>query len=115
MAVLQVQIPNTQYWAYNLTAPNATLTTASVVPATINVYTSVFSGGACSLRLDYSKQQEITVFNRGANTLTVYPPLGQQIENAGLNVGYSLTTGNQVVFTSPDPNGTFPLNWYVRT
>ena len=115
MTVLQVQNPATQFWAYNLTALNATTTTAPVVPATKNFYTSVFPSGAVRLRENTSSQQEITIFNRGANTLTVFPPSGQQIENAGMNVGYSLTTGAQGVFTSPDPNGSFPLNWYVRT
>lgn len=40
-----------------------------------------------------------TVFNRGANPLRVYPPVGSQIDTLGVNGAYGLAAGKMQTFS----------------
>lgn len=50
----------------------------------------------------------ITVFNNGANTLLVYPPLGGVINAGTVNLPFGITTAKSTTFISSDG-----LNWFA--
>jgi len=44
----------------------------------------------------------ITVFNSGANTVLVYPPLGGTINGAAVNIPFGIATAKSTTFICPD-------------
>ncbi len=54
--------------------------------------------GAGVLLSSYQAGQSQTVFNQGANALSVYPPPGSQIDALGTNIAYSLAPGLRHTF-----------------
>lgn len=76
--------------AYPLSTEWAVVTTA---PANSGVLINGFGAGVAT-----------TVFNRGANTLKVYPPSGSQIDALGIDVAYSLAANKMQVISQIDVN-----------
>ena len=101
------QAPNT--YAFGLVNSGTTQQSFSSVPAQRNVFTTVASGGACTL--DYQGQPiEIVILNYGANTLTVFPPIGWSMNNGTVNAGATVTANTSMTFIAGDPNGS--SYWY---
>lgn len=77
--------------ATGLTATGNSQGTALSLGATINfVSTAAASTGV--LLPNGSAGDRVTVYNGGANSLTVYPPAGAQINNLSANTGLALAT-----------------------
>lgn len=73
--------------ADSLTATGATQATAYPIMASINRFTTVAVGTGGRLQtVDLTPQSQIFVKNAGANTLNVYPAVGEEIDGLGLNV-----------------------------
>ena len=78
--------------AYGSSQSNATLLTSQT-----NTVTIVPPGSGVILpALVYTK---IVVFNRGLNSLLVYPPIGAQFENYGFNQPICITVNDAAEFT----------------
>jgi hypothetical protein len=88
--------------------------TAQPVTVKINVFQNVATGTGCILPSSYSPGAEIHILNRGANALTVYPALGDQIENNGVNVPMTVNQGGTFVVVSFDaPLARQPRTWWL--
>ena len=89
----------------DVTATGSTQATAAVLTAQINVVTSVSSGTGVQLQLFNGMGgaiplgTPITIYNRGANLLTVYPPSGQEIESLGSNNPVSIAVNGDGTYT----------------
>ena len=70
---------------------------ATALTARINIVTVAAPGTAVLLQILGGNRQ--VVFNRSGATLTVYPPLGTQIEGNGLNVPETIANGGVATFT----------------
>lgn len=79
--------------------------TSTVLTAQINIVTSVASGTGIQLPLYNSGGgaipvgTPITVYNRGANILTAYPPSGYEIETLGSNNPVTVAINGNATFT----------------
>lgn len=82
----------------NLTATGSTQATAFPLPSRVNYFSTVPSGSGCMLpQATVSSGIEITIINRGANALLVYPSPGGQIEALGVNTPISVDPGSAAV------------------
>ena len=80
-----------------LSAAGTTQATATSIRASIAVFTTVAANSGGVLGLAYS--QPITVvINAGANTLTVYPLLGEKLNNLAINAGVQIASGKSALF-----------------
>lgn len=87
--------------ATGLTATGSTAGTALLLTKNANEVTTVSAG--TGVRLPSSGVNNVTgipvvVFNRGANTLNVYPPSGGDIDGLGTDVAYTLAAGASKAF-----------------
>ena len=92
--------------ASGLTAAGTTQATALALAAIENIVTTAASGSGVVLQA-VAIGTQITVRNRGASALAVYPPTGGAIEALATNAAYSLATGATARFT---PNTS--THWY---
>ena len=90
MTVAQLKQANQ---SVTISAAGTTQGTATVIAAQQVVVTTVASGTGVKLA-DY----DITIMNRGANDLKVYPPSGAQIEAYGSNVAVTIPTSGSAEF-----------------
>lgn len=87
-----------------LTATGTSQADAAPLLAAVNLFTSVPPGsGALLPQVSASNTLEITVLNRDANALNIYPSPGAQIETLGTNVPFSLPPSQSVLFQCLDP------------
>lgn len=86
----------------NLTATGTTQATALLVSNDINVLTTTAASTGVILRSDLSAGDTQEVVNYGAQTLTVYPPVGGKINNGSANAGVSVATNTSALYTSID-------------
>ena len=93
---------NSAATAYAIGACNTLVTTAA---ASTGVILPVGTTGAPNFTGLFD---EYTVANKGANTLTVYPPTGGTIDG---NASASITTGALKYFTCVSTDG---LTWYSK-
>ena len=77
--------------ATGLTATGSTQATALNLPAATNVFSTVAASTGAILNPG-SPGDVIDIYNGGANTLTVYPPVGGTINNLSANTGLALAT-----------------------
>lgn len=77
--------------ANTLTATGTTQATALALAADINRFTTVGANSGAILPA-MNGGDRITVFNGGANALSLYPPVGGQINAVGTNTAYSIAT-----------------------
>jgi hypothetical protein len=88
-----------------LTATGSTQATALNLLDTINVIgTTAASTGVVAFPVpnQNASGDTCTVYNFGANTLTVYPPVGYKINNGSTNAGVSVAAGKGAVLTLLD-------------
>lgn len=77
-------------------------TNATVLNIGINVVsTAATAGDSVKLPLDVSSQTVIIV-NRGANSINVFPQLGDRINNLAVNASFAVAAGTQVFFVGVD-------------
>lgn len=77
--------------ANNLTATGSTQGTALALPADINKFTTVAASTGAIIP-PANPGDSGTVFNGGANALSLYPPVGGKINGLGTNAAYSIAT-----------------------
>ena len=94
----------------NLTATGSTQATALALSANHNLLTTVAAATGVVLPaissppgLGVSNGDQITVYNNGANTVNVYPPLGSTIGLAAVNTAVTIVTGKSSRFTMLTP------------
>lgn len=83
--------------ATGLTAAGTTQATALALSAEWNEITTVAASTGVKL-FGFGEGLESTVWNAGANSLNVYPPIGMSIDGAAANSPYVLAAGNSRVF-----------------
>ena len=74
-----------------LTATGASQATALALPAGTNAFGTVAASTGAILAPG-TAGDEIDIYNGGANSLTVYPPVGGTINNLSANTGLALAT-----------------------
>ena len=74
-----------------LSAAGTTQATATAIKATNNVFTTVAASAGAVLP-NANQADTVRIYNRGANALTIYPPVGSRIFPASTNTGISLAT-----------------------
>jgi hypothetical protein len=80
-----------------VTAAGSTTADATVLSTTINMVTTVASG--TGVRLPSATAGDIVIIkNKGANTLSIYPPTGGTVDTLGANVAASLVTLTSLIF-----------------
>lgn len=79
-----------------ISAAGTTQGTATLLSSRYSVVTTVAANTGVELAVEVSQPQ--VVFDRGANTLSVYPTSGAQIESLGTNVPYTIAAGSQALF-----------------
>lgn len=72
-----------------LTALGTTQANALALPADVNYFTTVAAGTGTVLPA-MNPGDSVNVYNKGANALLVYPPVGAVINGLGANAGYSV-------------------------
>lgn len=77
--------------AAGLTALGTTQANALAIGADVNQFTTVAAGTGAVLP-PMNPGDSCVIFNKGANALLVYPPVGGTINSLGLNAGYSVAT-----------------------
>ena len=80
-----------------LTATGTNQSTAYSLTAADNEFTTVVSGTGAILYAGTPGDSQ-TVYNGGANALTVYPPSGSQINGMGTNSGVLIPTATGCLF-----------------
>ena len=81
----------------SISAAGTTQATATVLLAQDNEVTTVASGAGVVVSPLFNPGEEMTIFNAGANALTVYPRLGLKINALPVNAGFSLGTNTGVL------------------
>ena len=76
--------------ASGLTATGTTQATAYVLIADRNFFSTVAASTGAILNSNRSQGDSQTIYNGGANPLTVYPPVGSQINELTTNAGMLL-------------------------
>ena len=71
--------------------------TALALPSDFVVFTNV-AGSTGTILPTSSVPDWITIVNHGANTLTVYPPVGGAIANGSVNAGFSVAANKTANF-----------------
>lgn len=74
-----------------LTALGTTQGNALQLPADVNYFTTVAAGTGTVLPA-MNPGDSVNIYNKGANALLVYPPVGGVINGLGANAGYSVAT-----------------------
>jgi len=87
---------------------------AQIVYQKVNVFQNVPVGSGAILPTSYSPGAQIHVLNRGANALNIYPGVGDQIENYGINAPIQINPGATFVVVNFDPPGWhYPHTWWL--
>lgn len=99
-------------WIDALTATGTTQATAFLLTKKINVFATVAASSGAMLPGSYAPGSQITVMNRGANTLTLYPAPGDVIESGSVNASISISAGgNATLMLTGNPMGPEPMQW----
>lgn len=77
--------------ANGLTALGTTQANALALPADVNYFTTVGAGTGTVIPA-MNPGDSVNLYNKGANALLVYPPVGGVINGLGTNAGYSVAT-----------------------
>lgn len=83
--------------ATGITALGSTQATAVPLAATNNFIGTAAASTGVILPVG-SAGDKVYVYNGGASTVTVYPPLGAQINNLAANAGFAVATTRSAVF-----------------
>jgi hypothetical protein len=82
--------------ASGLTATGTTQANALALPADLNYFATVAAGTGAVLPA-MNPGDSLNLYNKGANALLVYPPVGAVINGLGANAGYSVATATPYV------------------
>ena len=85
--------------ASTLTATGSTQADALQLSADINEVTTVASSTGAILPANCNIGDQIYVYSIGAQTLTVYPPVGETINAIAAGSGFSVATAKTATFT----------------
>jgi hypothetical protein len=89
-----------------ITATGTTQATAYAIGAVNSIFSIVASGAGAILPTAIQGGDEFTAVNQGANSLTVYPPLGGTINNGTVNAGVTVSANSMSFFKAvPAANG----------
>jgi len=88
--------------ANTLTAAGSSQATALAIGADINIFTTTASSTGAILPSTLGAGDSMTVVNHGANTLSVYPPVGGKIANGSTNAAFSVAATKAATFTCID-------------
>lgn len=80
-----------------VSAAGTTQATATTVKADVVITSTV--AASSGIILPMVPQGTMVVYNSGANTLTIYPPVGGKINSVATNGGISLATNTAIMFT----------------
>ncbi len=83
--------------ANNLTATGTTQATALPLGADLNNVTTVAASSGVIMPA-MNPGDEIVVRNGGANALSLYPPVGAQINALGVNAAYAIATATPLCY-----------------
>lgn len=99
--------------AMGTTATGSSQSDAILVRRKITVFSTVPSGSGAVLPSTGASGVQLTIFNKGANALLVYPAPGGQIDSLGVNVPLSVAAGLSATFNNLDGPGPFSSgqNW----
>ncbi len=99
-----------------VTATGTTQATAYSIQAVNSVFGAVASGAGAVLPTAIQAGEEGTVTNYGANSVTIYPPLGGTINGGALNAGVTVAVNTMSIWKAvPAYNGAFTgLNYMLK-
>lgn len=82
---------------------------ATALPLTNNAFHEFTTVGSSTGAIlpSGTPPSEVAIFNNGANTLTIYPPVGGTIDGGTANASISLSNGSGVTFWASSPT-----SWY---
>lgn len=99
-------------WVDALVATGTTQATAFLLTKKINVFSTVGASSGALLPGSYAPGAEITVMNRGANALTLYPAPGDKIEAGSANAAISIAAAaNATLMLTGNPLSPEPMQW----
>lgn len=96
MQLSQTATGNSQATAFLLTFSDTEFTTVAASTGAILPAPIATNGGPGRVQ----QSDCLAVYNQGANTLTVYPPVGFKIGLASMNAGVSIASGKSAVFVA---------------
>ena len=82
----------------NATAAGTNQATAYAIVNACVMFTTVASGTGAILPSTAAPSDFVWIYNRGANALLVYPPVGAQILVGGTNIPFSIAAGTPALF-----------------
>jgi len=89
--------------------------TAFQLTQQVTVFSTVAAGTGAALPSSFASGSAITVVNRGANQLAVYPAPRDEIEANGVGVAIEIPVGGSVTLTSFDPPASAPPRTWWET
>jgi hypothetical protein len=93
-----------------VSAAGATQGTATALTTTYNVVTTVALGTGVVLPVPAASGLLVTIVNKGANTLNVYPAVGGTIDAAALNAAVTLGVGASVSYQASSTTQWYTIN-----
>lgn len=84
--------------ASGLTATGSSQADALAISAEVNEYTTVAASTGAILPANCNTGDSIFVYSIGAQTLTVYPPVGETINAIAAGSGFSVATAKTAIF-----------------
>jgi hypothetical protein len=101
--------------APGLIATGSTQADALPILRRINLFATVAAGTGCMLpQATSSRTLQLTIINRGANALLVYPPPGGKIEGGSTNAPVSIVAGGAAQFVTFDSPLSPGINWFTH-
>lgn len=85
-------------WTGALTATGSSQATALLLNSNVNEVTTTASSTGVIFPANLVPSDEIVVANYGAQTLSVYPALGEAISNGSTNAAFSVATNKTAYF-----------------
>jgi hypothetical protein len=95
--------------AVGLTATGSTQVTALLLPAAINAIATAAAATGVILPSNSTNGDQLAIYNGGANTVNVYPPVGGTINNLAANTAVTIATTK-----AADLFCIGPLTWFVN-
>lgn len=98
----------------NITATGSTQGTAAIAYGDNIIVTTCPASAGVVLSTDsgFGPGDDVFVANQGANALTVYPPVGAQINALSVNAGFSVAAGKAALFRCAGLNASGALQFY---
>ena len=89
-------------------------TNGTLIGSSYNEFTTVASGGdSAKLPAVHPLGSKVIVKNNGANSMDVFPALGDQIDGLGLNTAVAVPAGQAIFFMTTTGNDTWTVIFNV--